>query len=297
MKSPPEKQLERQQIRRAFNRAAAVYDDSAVLQKEVGERLLERLDLLKMQPQRILDLGTGTGEALLPLLGKYPEAQLFAVDIAEGMLQQARRKLSWWQRFRNRVGFVSAEAEHLPLADASMDMIISGLTLQWCDDLDVVFQEFERILAPDGVILFTTFGPDTLTELRYAWQQVDQESHIHTFIDMHDIGDALLRARLAEPVMDMEVITVNYQDAWQIMRDLKNIGAHNASLQRPRYLTGKQRFRQVIEAYETFRSEGKLPVTYEIVYGHAWAAGNTAQSSIKVEITPMHSSHYPGENK
>jgi malonyl-CoA O-methyltransferase len=276
--------IDRRQMRKAFDRAAARYDDSAVLQKEVGHRLLERLDLLKLQPRRILDLGAGTGEALKPLIEKYPQAEIIALDIAEAMLQQAKRKLSWWQRLRQRVSFVSAEAEQLPFADNSIDMVVSNLTLQWCDDLAQVFGELQRVIAPGGTVLFTTFGPDSLKELRAAWSYVDDEVHIHPFIDMHDIGDAMLQASLAEPVMDMEVITVTYDDAWQIMRDLKNIGAHNVASARPRHLTGKQRINKVVEFYEDYREVGKLPVTYEIVYGHAWSVEMKPATSVKVEL-------------
>jgi malonyl-CoA O-methyltransferase len=276
--------LDRGQMRKAFDRAAAGYDKSAVLQQEVGQRLLERLDLLTLKPRRILDLGAGTGESLPYLIKKYADAEIYALDIAEGMLHEARRKLSWWQRLRHKVKFVSAAAENLPLSDNSVDMVVSNLALQWCEDLPQVFNELRRILAPGGTVLFTTFGPDSLKELRAAWYQVDSNVHIHQFIDMHDIGDAMLTSSLAEPVMDMEVITVTYDDAWQIMRDLKNIGAHNVAVDRPRHLTGKQRLRKVVESYEVFRTAGKLPVTYEIVYGHAWAAEPSSRTSVEVQV-------------
>lgn len=284
MNSLPKQNIDRAQMRKAFDRAAARYDQSAVLQKEVGNRLAERLDILTLKPKRILDLGTGTGEGLSGLLKKYPDAEIFALDIAEGMLQQARKKRSWWQRLRGKVKFIAAEAEQLPFIANSFDIVFSNLALQWCDDPSLVFKELQRVLAPGGAVLFTTFGPDSLKELRAAWLEVDTEVHIHRFTDMHDIGDAMLHASLAEPVMDMEVITMTYDDAWQIMRDLKNIGAHNVAVDRPRYLTGKQRFKKLVEHYETYRREGKLPVTYEIVYGHAWAVEARPTSSVEVQI-------------
>ena len=284
MTSSPKQTIDRAQMRKAFDRAAALYDDSAVLQKEVGSRLAERLEILTLKPKRILDLGAGTGESLIGLIKKYPDAEIYALDIAEGMMQQARKKLSWWQRFRSKVKFITAEAEQLPFSENSFDIVISNLALQWCDDLPLVFKELQRVLAPGGAVLFTTFGPDSLKELRAAWLQADSEVHIHPFIDMHDIGDAMLHSSLAEPVMDMEVITVTYDDAWQIMRDLKNIGAHNVAIDRPRYLTGKQRIQKVVEHYESYRYEGKLPVTYEIVYGHAWAVEAKPRSSVEVKL-------------
>ncbi len=277
-------QLDRRQMRKAFDRAAIKYDESAVLQQEVGRRLLERLDLLTLKPKRILDVGTGTGEGLAPLIRKYPAAEVVAVDIAEGMLHEARRKISWWYRLRHKVKYVSAAAENLPFRDNCFDMVVSNLTLQWCEDLPRVFSEVQRILAPGGTLLFTTFGPDSLKELRAAWQQVDNDVHIHPFIDMHDIGDAMIDASLAEPVMDMEVITVTYDDAWKIMRDLKNIGAHNVAVDRPRHLTGKHRLQRVVDSYEVYRTAGKLPLSYEIVYGHAWAVESRSRTSVEVQV-------------
>ena len=284
MASMHKQNIDRMQMRRAFDRAAKGYDNSAVLQQEVGRRLLERLDLLKIKPRRILDLGTGTGESIDHLAKKYPDAQIVALDIAEAMLLQARKKRSWWQRLQRKVKFLVAEAEQLPLADNSIDLVLSNLTLQWCD-LPKVFSELQRVMAPGASVLFTTFGPESLKELRASWAQVDSAVHIHEFTDMHDVGDAMLQSSLAEPVMDMEMITVTYDDAWQIMRDLKSIGAHNVAKDRLRHLTGKRRLQKVIAHYETYRNAGKLPVTYEIVYGHAWSVATTSVSSVQVQLT------------
>lgn len=268
-------QLDKQQIRAAFEKAADTYDEVAILQREVGQRLLERLDYLRMQPQRVLDVGAGTGFCSFALSQRYPGVTVTALDIAVNMLRHARATQNIWQRLRRRLSFVAADAEYLPLADASVDMIVSNLTLQWCENLQQVFGEFKRVLAPGGVLMFTSFGPDTLKELRDCWSQVDGYSHVNQFIDMHEVGDALMRAGFAEPVMDMEHITLTYQDAYRLMRDLKQLGAHNVTCQRPRGLTGKQRMQQVVAAYEIFRREGVLPATHEVVYGHAWVSEST----------------------
>ena len=258
--------------RRSFAAAAAKYDEVAFLQREIADRLLERLQYIRLQPRRILDVGAGTGYCTAQLLAKYPQADLVAIDMAQPMLLQAQRRLSFWQRVRSCCQFIVGDIERLPLANKCVDMIISNLTLQWCNDLPGVFAEFERVLAPGGVLFFTTFGPDTLQELRESWGQVNGYSHVNNFVDMHDVGDMLLTARFAEPIMDAERLTVTYKQVLSLMRDLKQLGAHNVTAQRPRGLTGRRQLQQLQQAYEQFRTDGVLPATYEVVYGHAWKA-------------------------
>lgn len=259
--------LDKSLARRAFERAAGTYDASAALQNEVGNRLVERLDFIRMQPRQILDLGAGTGVFSAVLGKRYRKAGVFALDIAPAMLLQARARGSWWRRPR----CVCADAENLPFADASFDFIFSNLMLQWCTDLPATLRELRRVLAPGGLLMFTTLGPDTLNELRASWSSVDGFTHVNPFIDMHDVGDALLQARWAEPVMDAERITVTYRELATLMLDLKHIGAHNVNRGRARGLTGKRRFQAFTRAYEQFRRDGVLPSTYEVIYGHAWS--------------------------
>ncbi len=256
--------------RRSFEQAAAHYDDAAFLQREIADRLLERLQFIRLRPKRILDVGAGTGYCTLKLLSDYSQAEIVAIDMAQAMLVRAQQRLSFWQRWRGRCKFIVGDVERLPLASNSVDMIISNLTLQWCNDLPAAFAEFERVLTPGGALFFTTFGPDTLRELRASWSQVNGYSHVNTFIDMHDVGDMLLSSRLVEPIMDSEQLTVTYTEIMKLMRDLKQIGAHNVTAQRPRGLTGRQQLQQLQQAYEQFRIDGVLPATYEVVYGHAW---------------------------
>ncbi len=269
----PDKRL----VRASFDRAAAHYDEVALLQREVGARLLERLDLIRLQPQRILEVGTGTGFCTAQLAQRYPQAQFIGLDIAPSMLAHARRRFSWWQRWRKGPGFVCADAESLPVADGSVDLLFSNLTIQWCSDLDRTFAEFRRVLRPGGLLLFTTFGPDTLKELRSAWRAVDEAMHVNAFIDMHDIGDALVRTRLADPVMDREDIVMTYREVRTLMHDLKAIGAHNVNSGRSGGLTGKRKLGTMLAAYEGFRRDGLLPATYEVLYGHAWAPATPQQ--------------------
>jgi malonyl-CoA O-methyltransferase len=266
--------IDKARVRRAFGQAADGYDEAAVLQREIGGRMLERLDLVRLQPRTVLDLGCGTGQASGALLRRYPKAQVIALDIAHPMLLHARRQGTWLRRPR----CVCGDAERLPLADARVGLIYSNATLQWCSDLDATFRELLRVLAPGGLLMFTTFGPDTLRELRWAWSQVDGHSHVSSFPDMHDVGDGLVRARFADPVMDVERLTVTYQEVADLMRDLKVLGAHNATSGRPRGMTGKGRVRAMAQAYEGLRANGRLPASYEVVYGHAWAPEQRALS-------------------
>jgi malonyl-CoA O-methyltransferase len=290
---------DKRQMRRAFDQAAAAYDAAAVLQQEIGRRLLERLDYIRLEPLRVLDAGCGTGLCLPGLRRRYPRAEIFGLDIAPGMLQQARRKQGWWRRWWRPVRFVGGDIESLPFADASLDLVFSNLTLQWCPEPDVAFREFRRVLKPGGLLLFSSFGPDTLKELRHSWAQVDDAPHVNVFPDMHDVGDALLRTPFAEPVMDMEMLTLTYPDVMAIMRDLKDIGAHNVNQGRPRGLTGKAELQGMIRAYENFRQDdGRLPVSYEVVYGHAWQAQPIAGAGLNVKFEPgNHGRQASGQGK
>ena len=255
-------------VRKSFSRAAATYDASAVLQEQVRAELLDRLDVLRMEPGVTVDLGAGTGQAAIALKRRYPRSRVLAIDIALGMLQQAKRRQTLLRRFDR----VAADAAGLPLQDASADMVFSSLMLQWCNDPDRVLRECRRVLRPGGVLHFSTLGPDTLIELRKSWQAADPaHAHVSRFIDMHDLGDALGRAGFAEPVLDVERYTLTYDDARELMRDLKAIGAHNATAGRARGLTGKQTLARMLAAYEGFRRDGKLPATYEVVFAQAWS--------------------------
>ena len=278
--------IEQAEVRRSFDRAAPRYDESAVLQAKVRAQLLARLDYVTLEPSVVLDAGCGTGHSARAIKDRYPRAQVVALDLSEGMLREARHRQSWRRRFAR----VCGDATRLPLADASVDLVFSNLTLQWCTDLDAAFAEFRRVLRPRGLLNFTTFGPDTLVELRDAWAAADGHRHVSDFADMHDLGDGLLRSGLAEPVMDVERFTLTYPDVFGLMRDLKAIGAHNASASRPRGLTGRARLAAMQAAYEVHRRDGVLPATYEVVFGQAWGpAGEPRRSRRSGEFSvPAH---------
>ncbi|MFK5914188.1 MAG: malonyl-ACP O-methyltransferase BioC [Woeseiaceae bacterium] len=275
----PQAVIDKTAMRASFEKAATSYDAAGVLQKEVATRLVERMDYMSMKPLQVLDAGTGTGFVSQLIAEKYPKAKITALDLAFNMLQQAKQKRSFKQRWNKQFNYINAEVENIPLADASVDLIISGLTLQWCQDLPKVFKEFRRVLAPNGLLLFSTFGPDTLKELRQSWAEVDDVPHVNAFIDMHLVGDALMQSGFLDPVMDMEMITVTYNDVKTVMQDLKQIGAHNVMQGRSHHMTGKTKLQNMIQAYEQFRADGVLPVSHEIVYGHAWVPEINKQES------------------
>jgi malonyl-CoA O-methyltransferase len=263
-------EIDKKAMRRAFSRAAANYDATAVLQREVCTRMLERMDYVKMQPALVLDAGSGTGWGARQLMAKYPKAGFISLDIAIGMLQMAGTHSSWRQRLFGKNNAVCADLEELPLAANRFDLVWSNLAVQWCNDLPKAFVQLHSVLKTNGLLMFSTLGPDTLKELRQAFKGVDDHSHLNRFADMHDIGDMLMQAGFAEPVMDMEYLTLTYDDVKSLLLDLKGIGAHNTTAGRAQGLTGKAAFARLLENYEALRRDGKLPATYEVIYGHAW---------------------------
>ncbi len=263
--------LDKQQIRSSFDRAAATYDQAAVLQREICARALERLQLVKLDPTAIIDAGCGTGFAAQALLKRYPRATLLELDLAPAMLRASRSRIPMWKQWigSNRALFVCGDNEKLPIRSASMDLFWSNLAYQWAGDLGGVFAECLRSLRPGGLLMFTTFGPDTLKELRTA-SSGDGRIHVNRFIDMHDIGDMMIGAGFTDPVIDMEYLTLTYADVRTLMRELKAIGAHNVAAGRNRALTGKNVLAQIEQRYEAFRRDARLPATFEVIYGHAW---------------------------
>jgi len=275
--------IDKRQACNAFSQAAERYDEVAVLQREIGQRLVERLELMLIEPKVILDIGSGTGVATAELSKRYKKAQILALDFAFPMLLKTRKRGSWLRRPR----CVCADLEQLPFADSSVDLIYSNAALQWSNDLEHTFSEFMRVLRPGGLVAFTTFGPDTLKELRQAWSEADGGSHVSQFLDMHDVGDALVRSRFAEPVVDVDRMVLTYDRVDGLMQDLKVLGAHNVNRDRSRGLTGKSMMSAMRESYEQFRRDGKLPASYEVIYGHAWAPDQLVLDQIQEDGATM----------
>ncbi|EKT4090233.1 MULTISPECIES: malonyl-ACP O-methyltransferase BioC [Stenotrophomonas] len=256
-------------VRRAFARAANSYDAAAALQREVQSRLIESLDYLEARkPEVVLDIGAGTGHASALMKKRWPKAQVIALDVALPMLDQAKRQAGWWKPFQRLCG----DAAALPLADNSVDVIFSNLCLQWVDDLPAVFAGFRRVLKPGGLLVCSTFGPETLIELNEAFAAADDRPHVSRFAQIAQFGDALMMAGFRDPVLDRDLFTLTYDDLPSLMRELRAMGATNARVDRRHTLTGRGRFAAAAAAYEPMRrADGKLPSSWEVIYAHAWA--------------------------
>ena len=274
MSSPiDEYQLDMRAVRRSFDRASKTYARAAVVQAEIRARLLERLDLVKLQPTRTLDLGAASGQSSRALKDRYPKSQVFALDLSIGMLAEAAGE----QRFLRRFERIAADAQRLPLRDGAIDLALSNLMLAWCNNPDAVFRETARVLRPDGLFMFTTLGPDTLKELRTAFRRIDARTHVHRFIDMHDLGDALIRAGFSEPVMDTERLTITYKSTRALLSELRATGSTNATAGRSRGLLGRAHFDAIGRELESQRRDGSIPLSLEVVYGHAWRGTDRMQ--------------------
>lgn len=273
---------DKSKMAQSFAAAASHYDDVAVLQRQTADELLDRLSLMKIAPEAILDLGAGTGRNLALLQQRYPQARLLAMDIAPGMLTQAQKRyrhdlgLKRWLPGSNKLQLLAGDAEALPLADNSVDLVFANLSLQWCEP-QISFAEIQRVLKPHGLLMYTSLGPDTLTELRQAWASVDDYPHVNVFFDMHDVGDAMTASGLADCVLDVEPYRLTYPSPMAMMRDLKILGAHNVNEGRRRGLTGKNVMKKVIAAYEEFRRDDLIPASYEVVFGHGWKLPKAGQ--------------------
>ena len=268
-------EIDQAAARRRFERAAATYGEAQVLAREVEGRMAARLEYIRHDPRCVLDAGCGTGEGL-DLLGKrYPKARLIGVDIAPAMACRARRARTIVARARDYLArvqrsHVCADLVRLPLAGESVGMVWSNLALAWAADPIAALAEIWRALEPRGLLMFSTYGPDTLKELRGAFAVVDGYAHVHRFLDMHDLGDMLVGAGFADPVMDMDVVTLSYADVAALVRDLRLSGQSNVAAGRRRGLMAPGAWAGMAAAYDTLRRDQRLPATFEIVYGHAW---------------------------
>jgi malonyl-CoA O-methyltransferase len=283
-------QLDPRAVAASFGAASRSYDAAAWLQTAAREELLSRLSLLRAAPGAVLDLGAGTGLAARHLKRHFRRAAVTAADIAAPMLEVARRHSRFWRPIR----CVLADARELPFEAGSFDLVFSNLMLQWLAPPDAALAEMRRVLKPGGLLLLSSFGPETLRELRGAWEAVDAGVHVNEFIDVHDLGSALARAGFTEPVLDVDRHIQHYADARGLMRELKALGAHNIDARRTRGLTGRRAFERMNAAYEKQRQPAGLPATWQLVYAVAWvdeqASSHAVAGETRIDVAQLRAS-------
>lgn len=265
--------VDTRQVRRNFSRVAKHYDTTAFLSREVDRRMLERLDYVRIEPARVLDLGCGTGASLTALRERYRDAQLVGADFAEPMLRAGRSERTFLSRLLpflkpQSAAFCAADAEALPFPAASFGLLWSNLLLHWLNEPRPALREAHRVLETGGLFMFSTFGPDTLRELAGVFD--DGYAHTQRFTDMHDLGDMLVECGFAEPVMDMEVLTLTYTSFDDLVSELHAAGDRCAMQARRKGLVGRQAWEKARQAYARLSDDGRIPATFEVVYGHAW---------------------------
>ena len=277
MSRPSATLFDTRQVRRAFARAAGSYDAAAALQHEVESRLLESLDYYEMRagakrvPALVVDLGSGPGSAARAMRRRWPRTRVVAIDMALPMLREAKRSAPAWRPLQRGIDLVCADARAVPLAEGSVDVLVSNLCLPWVEDLPATFAGLRRALKPGGLLLLSTFGSDTLYELRDAFASADATPHVSPFADIARFGDALVHAGFREPVLDRDLYRRHYPDLPALMRQLRALGATNALAGRRRTLTGRARFAAAAATYEPLRTDAGLPATWEVIQAHAWA--------------------------
>ena len=261
--------LDQRQVRRGFDRAAAGFDAAAALPGEVRARLLGSLDYLDdTVPAVVLDLGSGTGHAAAAMKKRWPKSQVLALDLSLSMLRQSRRQAGWWRPFTR----LCADARALPLADGSVDLVFANLSLAWMEDLPAVFAGLRRVLRPGGLLLCSSFGPETLGELQAAFTGEHEPPQPVPLLPIAGFGDAMVAAGFRDPVLDRDLFTLTWPDLRALLRELRATGMGNALARRRRGLTGRGRFAAASAACEALRDEqGRLPSTWEVIYAHAWA--------------------------
>ncbi len=270
MQAEPQRDaLDTDLVRRRFGAAAATFGSADFVHGTTRDGLLARLEPITIEAGIVVDLGCATGAARPLLEKRFRRALVVGCDFAIPMLRAAART----RRLFRKPALVAADARALPFADASVDVVFANLLLPWVSDPDAVFREVNRVLRRDGLFLFSTLGPDSLDGVRAAWRAGDDRPHVHAFPDMHDVGDAAIRAGLREPVLDVDRITITYREPAGLFADLARAGARNALAGRHRGLTGRAAFGRVLAALDASRIDGAVPVGLEIVYGHCWGSG------------------------
>lgn len=259
-------------VRRRFDTAAATFDQADFVHRRTFDGLVERLAPVTLRPKTIIDLGSATGSGSRALAKQYRQARVVSLDVSLGMLRKAKQRKSFFSKGSE----IQADATQIPLKSGSADLVFANLVLPWLSDLPAGLAEVGRVLHKDGVFAFSTLGPDSFCELRDAWLSQDQDWHVNPWADMHDIGDAMVRAGLRDPVLDVDRTQITYRDFTSLCSDLTRCGARNSLQFRHRALTGKARFRRMQKQLAANADDQRIAVTLELIYGHAWGSGAAA---------------------
>ncbi|MGE8473342.1 MULTISPECIES: methyltransferase domain-containing protein [Burkholderiaceae] len=279
-------------LRKIFDRRAATFNDVAFLPREIAQRMRERLDYIKVNPAQVLDAGCGAGDDLPALRERFPEAPVFGTDLSRAMLARAVQHDATdtsWRRFLpaslgKALGsrgprFAQADFSALPFAAGAFEFIWSNLALHWHSRPDLVFPEWQRVLKVNGLLMFSTLGPDTLKELRGAYAEIEAahgvntHKHVIDFVDMHDLGDMLVESGFEIPVMDQETLTITYKSPESLLADVRRWGAYPFRREASPGVASRRMQKALLAALEARRrADGTIPLTFEVIYGHAWKA-------------------------
>ena len=259
--------------RKSFNRAALTYDSCSDLQDRISDNLIHRLNSIELNPINILDLGCGTGRNGIKLRRKYEMSEIINYDFSENMLREARQKQQLISSKKDKISpysYICADIEEIPIEENSLDLVWSSSTIQWCNKLDSVFDQVKKILRPGGLFIFSTFGPNTLNELREITENLSKEKKTNIFIGIDSISDSLMYSGFSPPILDVENFKVTYKDVRKLFFDIKGIGATNGNVSKNSGLSGKSFTKNIIKNYEIYRKNNLLPASYEVIYGHTW---------------------------
>jgi malonyl-CoA O-methyltransferase len=277
--------IDKKYKRKIFNRSAKSYDQFSVLQDKVSNSLFKRLDLIKLHPELILDLGCGTGRNGKILKDRYSNARIVNYDFSENMLLEARKKqksLIDKSLKIKRPSFICGDIEDLVFANEVFDIVWSTNSLQWCNNLSITFNKIRSILKPEGLFIFSTFGPNTLFELRNITKEISSYQKTNDFINMHSIKDILINEGFSNPVIESEEFCLTYNSIDKLFLELKNIGATSGFMIKKNGLTGKSFLKKIAEGYEKYRNYGKFPATYEVIYGYTWRTKNNKYKPVEI---------------
>lgn len=271
-------------VRRRFDQAATTFDSADFVHTVTRDGLFTRMDGLIVDASLVVDLGCAIGAATRQLAKHFRGARILSIDLSANMLGRCSTRRGWF----TRASYVQADARALPLADRSVDVVFSNLLLPWIDNPAVAAAEVSRVLREGGLFVFSTLGPDSLLELRRAWADVSEHEHVNRFLDMHDIGDALVKSGLRDPVLDVDRLSVTYSNANALFRDLSAVGARNCLAERQRSLTGRDAFDHMRRQLESASGRSKICFDLELVYGHCWGSGvRQDPADVRIDATSI----------